>query len=176
MNKVVLELTKKEARALVGVVGNGWGDGDYSDYLNDSHESMACKRAMEKLNAAAYGKPTTTVTDEPKPVAWLHAARPEADVITDAVKNVWENVPPRMEQYSIPLYTREQLGTTVTDEQELNITPSSPDFTAMREALVSQYHSPQHVILSSINAEDLREAWDNATMPLPAPPMEDSDG
>jgi len=40
-----------------------------------------------------------------KPVAWLHCERPEADVVTDAVKNVWGGVAVgKLAQYSIPLY------------------------------------------------------------------------
>ena len=40
-----------------------------------------------------------------EPVAWLHENRPEADVITDAVKNVWTGVVVGKDSvYSIPLY------------------------------------------------------------------------
>ena len=90
------------------------GDDDWTgtdwDYEHDIH------RKIRKLMDG------TTVTDEQQPAAWLHSARPEADVITDAVKRVWENIPPKMEQYSIPLYTRKQSSAEanpvqVTDEQ-----------------------------------------------------------
>lgn len=41
-----------------------------------------------------------------EPVAWLHENRPEADVITDAVKNVWTGVVVGKDSvYSIPLYS-----------------------------------------------------------------------
>ena len=40
-----------------------------------------------------------------EPKAWLHQNRPDADVITDAVKNVWNGVAVGKEAlYSIPLY------------------------------------------------------------------------
>ena len=40
-----------------------------------------------------------------EPVAWLHDHRQDSDVITDAVKNVWNGVVVgKMAQYSIPLY------------------------------------------------------------------------
>jgi hypothetical protein len=42
---------------------------------------------------------------EPKPVAWLHCDRREADVVTDAVKCVWGSVAVgKLAAYSIPLY------------------------------------------------------------------------
>ena len=42
---------------------------------------------------------------EPKPVAWLHCDRREADVVTDAVKHVWGSVAVgKLAAYSIPLY------------------------------------------------------------------------
>ena len=45
-----------------------------------------------------------------EPVAWLHENRPDADVITHAVKNVWNGVVVgRMAQYSIPLYAQKGL-------------------------------------------------------------------
>ncbi len=41
------------------------------------------------------------------PVAWLHEKRRDSDVITDAVKNVWNGVVVgEMAQYSIPLYAK----------------------------------------------------------------------
>ena len=40
-----------------------------------------------------------------EPVAWLHEKRQDSDVITHAVKNVWNGVVVgRIAQYSIPLY------------------------------------------------------------------------
>lgn len=43
---------------------------------------------------------------EQKPAAWLHCDRPESDVITDKVKNVWDGVTVGyLASYSIPLYT-----------------------------------------------------------------------
>jgi len=43
---------------------------------------------------------------EKEPVAWLHEKRPDADVITDAVKNVWNGVVVGKDSaYSIPLYS-----------------------------------------------------------------------
>jgi len=45
------------------------------------------------------------MTSEPKPVAWLHCDRREADVVTDAVKHVWGSVAVgKLAAYSIPLY------------------------------------------------------------------------
>ena len=45
-----------------------------------------------------------------EPVAWLHQKRQDCDVITDAVKNVWNGVVVgRMAQYSIPLYVQKGL-------------------------------------------------------------------
>ena len=42
-----------------------------------------------------------------EPVAWLHEKRRDSDVITDAVKNVWNGVVVgKMAQYSIPLYAK----------------------------------------------------------------------
>jgi len=41
-----------------------------------------------------------------EPVAWLHENRQDSDVITHAVKNVWNGVVVgKMAQYSIPLYS-----------------------------------------------------------------------
>ena len=45
-----------------------------------------------------------------EPVAWLHENRPEADVITDVVKNVWNGVVVGKDSaYSIPLYAQKRL-------------------------------------------------------------------
>ncbi|MBK6588114.1 MAG: hypothetical protein IPG22_07460 [Acidobacteria bacterium] len=47
---------------------------------------------------------------EKEPVAGLHENRPDADVITHAVKNVWNGVVVgRMAQYSITLYAQKGL-------------------------------------------------------------------
>ena len=52
MKKVILELTELEARVLYLVVNNGWGDGDFSDYLGGASETAAALRAMNKLREA----------------------------------------------------------------------------------------------------------------------------
>ena len=49
---VSLRLTPLEADMLKSVTGNGWGDGDFADWLNDKAQIAACKRAMLKLDAA----------------------------------------------------------------------------------------------------------------------------
>lgn len=50
--KVIVILTEAEAELLDGVVGNGWGDGTYADWLNDKRREKILLRAMEKLTAA----------------------------------------------------------------------------------------------------------------------------
>lgn len=50
--KVVIELTELEARMLRLVVGNGWGDGDFAEWIGDAQRTRACQRAMAKLNKA----------------------------------------------------------------------------------------------------------------------------
>lgn len=53
---------------------------------------------------------------ELKPVAWLHCDRPDADVVTDKVKNVWGGVVlGSLAQYSIPLYTGEVFERCLSD-------------------------------------------------------------
>lgn len=43
--------------------------------------------------------------EKQKPVAWLHETRRDSDVVTDAVKHVWDKVAVgSMAAYSIPLY------------------------------------------------------------------------
>jgi hypothetical protein len=55
---VVLKLTRAEARALAQVAGNGWGDGDFAEYLGDNKRAIAAtKRALTKLDRAAFGEP-----------------------------------------------------------------------------------------------------------------------
>jgi hypothetical protein len=49
---VLVILTPEEASALHGVVGNGWGDGDYEDWLGGPARAKTCVRAMEKLEKA----------------------------------------------------------------------------------------------------------------------------
>jgi hypothetical protein len=49
---VTLTLTLKEAVMLSSVAGNGWGNGDFGDWLGDGRKTAACLRAMEKLNDA----------------------------------------------------------------------------------------------------------------------------
>lgn len=51
MSKVIVELTEIEAKTLSMVSNNGWGDGDFADWLS-KEESKACIRAMDKLDAA----------------------------------------------------------------------------------------------------------------------------
>lgn len=58
--KVVVRLTPLEADMLSSVADNGWGDGDFADWLcgTDGHGAKArsrvkaCERAMEKLDQA----------------------------------------------------------------------------------------------------------------------------
>ncbi len=51
---VVLRLTIREAIALDLVVINGWGDGDFAEWLEagDPKDVDACKKAMKKLKEA----------------------------------------------------------------------------------------------------------------------------
>lgn len=50
--RVLLNLTRLEARMLSLVVGNGWGDGDFAEWLGNGRDAAACRRAMDKLDAA----------------------------------------------------------------------------------------------------------------------------
>jgi len=49
---IVVTLTELEARMLQQVVGNGWADGDFAQWIGDEQQTRACKRAMKKLNKA----------------------------------------------------------------------------------------------------------------------------
>ncbi|MBK6587922.1 MAG: hypothetical protein IPG22_06365 [Acidobacteria bacterium] len=71
-------------------------------------QTRPIQRTEEALSATAdLGEYTLC---EKEPVAWLHENRPDADVITHAVKNVWNGVVVgRMAQYSIPLYAQKGL-------------------------------------------------------------------
>jgi hypothetical protein len=55
--KVRIELTQLEAESLYSVADNGWGDGDFAEWLDNRHHSDACLRAMEKLRDATFPKP-----------------------------------------------------------------------------------------------------------------------
>jgi len=50
---ITLKLTPLEARMLALVAGNGWGDGDFRDWINNKAHERACKRALDKLADAA---------------------------------------------------------------------------------------------------------------------------
>lgn len=50
--KVIVVLTPKEAELLDHVVGNGWGDGAYRDWLHGKRDEKILLRAMTKLTAA----------------------------------------------------------------------------------------------------------------------------
>jgi len=58
MTRVTVTLTLFEAKMLDLVAGNGWGDGDFADWLGDRRKAAACVRAMEKLSHAIYGRKT----------------------------------------------------------------------------------------------------------------------
>ncbi len=62
--KVVVELTQCEAEALSLVATNGWGDGDFAEWISDRTQSRACIRAMHKLDAAIRVAPQTQVSSK----------------------------------------------------------------------------------------------------------------
>ncbi len=49
---VVVKLTPNEADMLSSVAGNGWGDGDFAEWLGSKWKAAACRRAMRKLDNA----------------------------------------------------------------------------------------------------------------------------
>lgn len=51
-DEVVIVLTRYEARQLQACIGNGWGDGDFGEWLGSKRRADACGRAMEKFDAA----------------------------------------------------------------------------------------------------------------------------
>ena len=80
-------IKSKDAALQSAISAHGYGSGDLHDALAIQPDDSALK--------AWIGEP----------VAWLHENRPEADVITDAVKNVWTGVVVGKDSgYSIPLY------------------------------------------------------------------------
>ncbi len=71
--------------------------------LDDDDLSLETRTAFETLAIQPDDAALKAWLGEP--VAWLHENRPEADVITDAVKNVWTGVVVGKDSvYSIPLY------------------------------------------------------------------------
>lgn len=61
---VSLRLTLDEAHALNLVILNGWGDGDFAGWLSDRKQIAACKRAMERLDAAIAEQMKIKADDE----------------------------------------------------------------------------------------------------------------
>ncbi len=57
MKTITIKLTLAEAKSLSSVADNGWGTGDFADFLN-KREVKACQSAMQKLTAAIYAKPS----------------------------------------------------------------------------------------------------------------------
>ena len=49
---VILKMTRFEATMLRLVVGNGWGDGDFAEWLGNKKYADGCRRSMDKLDAA----------------------------------------------------------------------------------------------------------------------------
>lgn len=50
MKSFVLRMTKLELRMLRSVAGNGWGDGDFAQWLGNKKEANACRRILSKLD------------------------------------------------------------------------------------------------------------------------------
>ncbi len=50
--RILLNLTMAEAQMLRLVIGNGWGDGDFAEWLGSKRDASTCRRAMDKLDAA----------------------------------------------------------------------------------------------------------------------------
>jgi len=72
-----------------------WGSMKTTDWLRLAAKALAIQPGDSAIKAWIG-----------EPVAWLHENRPEADVITDAVKNVWTGVVVGKDSvYSIPLYS-----------------------------------------------------------------------
>jgi hypothetical protein len=58
MQTVTVKLTLAEAKALLFVAVEGWGDGDFAEYLNDEVESLRTQRAIRRLRDAITTTPT----------------------------------------------------------------------------------------------------------------------
>lgn len=60
MKHIMLKLTEKEAKALWNTAENGWGDGDFADWLDAGElgceNGKAFIRAHNKLEIAIFGE------------------------------------------------------------------------------------------------------------------------
>ena len=80
-----------------------------SDYGFDPAYVKGAQASIRKTDEAlaATADLDGVILCHAEPVAWLHEKRPDADVITTAVKNVWNGVVVGKDSlYSIPLYVQ----------------------------------------------------------------------
>lgn len=52
--RVTVVFTRAEWDALCCCADNGWGNGDFADWLHDKRRADACVRALTKLKAAGF--------------------------------------------------------------------------------------------------------------------------